>query len=349
MKAGGVRRHPTWAKILSIGIIGCGVGLALLVSASWATMPSSDDATIDADVVHVAATVGGRIVNIPVAENARVHKGDLLFQIDPVPYRLALDQAQSDLDLARAALETQRRAVANQRSAATIAAEQVSRSAANLDLATRTADRLRPLAARGYVPRQQFDQAETARRDAATSLRQAQQQQAAAAQAVDTVAGAQATVHARQAALGIARRALDDTSVRAVNSGRVVGLSVLAGEIVAPTQTLFTLVDDDAWFVVANFRETQLRAIGVGDCATAYSLIDRSRPIRGVVQGIGAGVLDTDRINLPKSLPYVERSLNWVKVAQRFPVRVRLEDPPIALMRLGASATVEVKHGPRCR
>ena len=74
-------------------------------------------------------------------------------------------------------------------------------------------------------------------------------------------------------------------------------------------------------------------------------MIDRGQPIKGVVQGLGSGVLDEDLINLPRSVPYVERSLNWVRVAQRFPVRVRLAAPPPDLMRLGASAIVEVKHG----
>ena len=77
-------------------------------------------------------------------------------------------------------------------------------------------------------------------------------------------------------------------------------------------------------------------------------MIDRSQPIKGVAEGIGWGVLDEERINLPRSVPYVQRSLNWVRVAQRFPVRVRLEKPPEQLMRLGASAVVEVKHGDTC-
>ena len=77
-------------------------------------------------------------------------------------------------------------------------------------------------------------------------------------------------------------------------------------------------------------------------------MIDRTVPIKGVMQGLGAGVLDTDRVNLPRSVPYVERSLNWVIVAQRFPVRVRLVDPPQNLMRLGATAVVEMKHGADC-
>ncbi len=78
-------------------------------------------------------------------------------------------------------------------------------------------------------------------------------------------------------------------------------------------------------------------------------MIDRRRPIRGTVEGIGWGVLDPGRINLPRSVPYVERSLNWVPVAQRLPVRIKLENPPPEVMRLGASAVVEVMHGNECR
>jgi multidrug efflux system membrane fusion protein len=137
--------------------------------------------------------------------------------------------------------------------------------------------------------------------------------------------------------------------VRTAHAGRVVGLTISTGEMVAPAQSVFTLVDTEEWFAVANFREYYIGAIAVGDCATVYSMIDRTKPIKGVVQGIGSGVLDDERINLPRSVPYVERSLNWVRVAQRFPVRVRLEAPPPALMRLGASAIVQVKHGAACR
>jgi multidrug efflux system membrane fusion protein len=349
MKTAGTRHHAAGAKLISLAIIAVAILFGLYILYRRSIRPSTDDATIDADVVHVAAVVGGRIIDIPVTENARVAKGDLLFQIDPVPYRLAVQQAQADLNIAQAALATQLRVLSTQRSAVTIATEQVRRAVTNLDLATRTVVRISPLAAKGYVPKQQLDQAMTAQHDATTSLAQAREQEAAAIEAVDTEAAAEATVQARQAALAIAQRGLEDTTVRASHAGRVVGLSVLTGEIIAPSQSLFTLVNDDEWFAVGNFREIDLHAIAVGDCATAFSMIDRSRPIKGVVQGIGAGVLDTDRINLPRSVPYVERSLNWVTVAQRFPVRIRLENPPQELMRLGATAIVEVNHGVACK
>jgi multidrug efflux system membrane fusion protein len=349
MKVGGTRRQSRLGKLIALLIIAGAIGFGLYVLQRQAQFPSSDDASIDADVVHVASQVGGRIVEIPVAENDHVAKGDLLFQIDKVPFQLVVAQTQADLELAEAALDTQRRVLSTQRSAAAIAGDQVKRAVTNLDLATRTVERLRPLGANGYVPAQQLDQAQAAQRDAATSLQQAREQETAALAAIDTLAGAEATVRARQAALAIAQRALADSTVRATRAGRVVGLTVATGEMIAPSQTLFTLVATDEWFAVANFRETDLRAIAAGDCATVFSMIDRGRPIKGVVQGIGAGVLDTDRVNLPRSVPYVERSLNWVKVAQRFPVRMRLEDPPERLMRLGATAVVEVKHGDACK
>jgi len=91
------------------------------------------------------------------------------------------------------------------------------------------------------------------------------------------------------------------------------------------------------------------RGVAVGDCATVYSMVDSAKPIKGVVSGVGWGVLDDERINVPRSVPYVRPSVNWVRVAHRFPVRIRLEEAPQALVRLGASASVEVRYGAACR
>ncbi len=349
MRAVGIRPHGRLGKLIALLIIVAAIAIGVVALNRDTKFPSTDDATIDADVVHVAAAVGGRIVDLPIAENDQIAKGDVVFRIDPYPYQLAVQQAQADLEFAEAALETQRRVLSTQRSAAVVAGDQIKRAITNLELATRTVERLRPLAAKAYVPMQQLDQAETAEHDAATSLQQAREQEAAAVRAIDTDAAAKATVRARRAALAIAQRALDDTTVRTTHAGRVVGLTISTGEMVMPSQSVFTLVNTEEWYAVANFREFNIDAIAVGDCATVFSMIDRGQPIKGVVQGIGSGVLDEDLIHLPRSVPYVERSLNWVRVAQRFPVRVRLEAPPPRLMRIGASAIVEVKHGTECR
>ena len=349
MKAAATSPAKLWGKLTALVIIALAIGIGVYAARESAAHPSSSDSSIDADVVHVAAAVGGRIIEIAVSENSRVAKGDLLFRIDPVPYQFAVDQAKADLEIAQAQLDTQQRVLSTQRSAVVIANNEIINAKENHELAVRTAARLRPLAANGFVPKQQLDQAEVAERDTATLLSQAKERHAAAVRAVDTDAGAQATVNARRAALDIAQRRLDDTTVRAPSNGLVVGLTISTGEMAAPSQSLFTLINSEEWFAIGNFRETDLGAIAIGDCATAFSMIDRGQPIKGVVQGIGWGVLDEDRVNLPRSVPYVERSLNWVRVAQRFPVKVRLENPPQQLMRLGASAVVEVKHGAACR
>ena len=325
MEATGKTRNTSRGRLISIAVIAVAVVLALYALRESDTHPTSSDSSIDADVVHVAAAVGGRIIQLPVVENMRVAEGSLLFQIDPLPYRLAVEQSVAELGIAN--------------SNAVIAADQTKSAQENHDLAARTLERLRPLAAKGYVPQQQLDQAQVTEKDTATKLIQAQESQTAA----------DATVRARTAALGIAQRQLDDTTVRATHNGLVVGLTVSTGEMVIPSQALFTLINTDEWFAEANFRETDLSSISVGDCTTVFSMLDRQVPIKGIVQGIGWGVIDQDRVNIPRSVPYVERSLNWVRVAQRFPVRIRLERPPQELMRLGASAVVEIKHGAACR
>ena len=86
-------------KLVSIAIMAGGVAMVVYVERRLSEYPDTDDATIDADVVHVAAAVGGRIIELPVTENAKVSKGDLLFRLDPEPYRLAVEQAKANLDV----------------------------------------------------------------------------------------------------------------------------------------------------------------------------------------------------------------------------------------------------------
>jgi len=349
METAGKSRVASRDRLISVGIIVLAAALAIYAFHESTVHPTTTDSSIDADIVHVAAAVGGRIIELPVSENARVAAGDLLFQIDPLPYRLAVEQAAADLNIAQAELETRRRVLSTQRSDALIAANQTKNALQNHELAMRSLERIRPLASKGYVPKQHLDDAQVLEKDTATKLTQAQEQEAAAYRAIDTEAAAEATVLARKAALAIAQRALEDTTVRASHNGLVVSLRVSTGEMIIPSQSLFTLINTDEWFANANFRETELDWIAVGDCATVFSLIDRKVPIKGVVQGIGWGVTDQDVINIPRSVPFVERSMNWVRVAQRFPVRIRIENPPQQLMRLGASAVVEIKHGAACR
>lgn len=343
-----VRKPSALGVIVALAIVVATLAAGWLYQRRAADNPMSEDATLSANVVNVAATVPGRVVTIAAAENGRVAQGDLLFALDPRPYELAVAQVKADLALAEAALEAQRRTIAAERSNAVIATQQVERARANLALAEATLNRLLPLAPKGYVTAQQVDDARTARADAQTSLDQALRQAEAADALVSTLAASEALVAARRAALAIAEHDLAATEVRAPHDGLVVGLTVSTGEIVAPGQSLFTLIDSSAWFAAATFPETQLSGIAVGDCALVYVLADRSRPVTGRVAGVGWGVVSEDLVNLPVGVPYVPKSLNWVRIVQRFPVRIALEDPPAELMRMGASAVAVVRHGDDC-
>lgn len=310
--------------------------------------PTSKDAVIVANTVNVAPIVPGRVVAIHVVENQKVRKGDLLFELDPAPFLHLVAQTGADLKLAEAALETQRRNIAAEQANAEIASQQIDRARTNLALAEATLARLTALAPKGYVSRQQVDDARTARDDARVSLTQAIKQSEAAARLVGTLDEAQALVAARQAALAVAQYNLENAKVHAAHDGRVVGLHTSSGQIVISGQSLFTLIDTNSWFASAAYDETELPLIRAGNCARVYVMSDSSRPVRGVVEGIGWGVTSEELINLPRSLPFVPKTLNWVRIAQRFPVRVRLIDAPEDLTRIGASAVVTVQHGTDC-
>lgn len=349
MKAAGKEKRKPVGLVIALTLVVVAGVAAYWVSQRGRQYPTSDDASIDADIVHVAPSVAGRVIELAVKENQLVARDDLLFRLDPEPYEHAVNQAQAELAIARAAVDTKRRIIANQRANLAIASAQVARAQTNYELSLRTVERLKPLENKAFVPTQQFDQAQVALRDAATSLTQAREQEKAARTAIDNLAGVEADVQAREAALAIAQRQLRQTVVRASIAGRVTGMVVTVGEVLVPSQALFTLISTEEWFAVANMREVSLGHIEVGDCATVYSMIDRGRPMEGKVVSIGWGVADDERINLPRSLPFVARTMDWVHVAQRFPVRIALQDPPEPLVRVGATASVEIRHGESCR
>lgn len=337
-----------------IGVLLTGILIVVAFVMAWLYLreadknPLSDDAVIGANIVNIAATVPGKIISINVEENQAVKKGDVLFAIDPVPLQILVDQTAADLAIAEAALDTQRRAVKAESQNAMIADQQVVRARTNLDLAEATLKRLEALSPKGYVTRQQVDDAKTLRNDAQISLTQAVKQAEAATTLVGTLDSAQALVRARQAALALAQHNLDNAVVMAPHDGRVVGSNHGTGQIIAPGQSVFTLIDTSSWYASATFPETELRGIKVGSCAAVRILADSSIVVKGRVEGIGWGVSSEDLINIPRSLPYVPKNLNWVRIAQRFPVRVKLIDPPAELTRSGASAVVTVHNGNDC-
>src|SRR5437868_5411542 len=132
-------------------------------------------------------------------------------------------------------------------------------------------------------------------------------------------------------------------------SGRVINLNISAGAHVTTGAPVFSLLDTSKWYVIANFREAELRHMAPGSDAIVYLSSAPNQRFRGKVQGVGWAVKPEGEIDLPPSgVPYVKRELNWVRVAQRFPVRIEVENPDPNLFRMGASAVAIIK-GPQLK
>jgi multidrug efflux system membrane fusion protein len=125
----------------------------------------------------------------------------------------------------------------------------------------------------------------------------------------------------------------------------VVALKTTVGQFASALKPVFTLIDSDHWYVVANFRETALRNIRTGTPSTVYLTSDTSKRFEGVVDSVGYGVLPEDGGVVTEGLPRVQRSINWVHVAQRIPVKIRILAPDPELFRVGVSAVAILRRG----
>jgi len=303
--------------------------------------PRTDDAYLQADLVHLAPDVSGRIVELNVRDNQKVHKGDVLFRIDPDPYRMRVDQARAAVQGLEAKLGLTADQVAAQTSKADAAERGIGSAEAQRTLASSTLARMEPLLGRGFVTAQQVDQARTAQRTAQIALQQARLQADEARQAIINTKPTEAELEGARATLALAERDLNKTVVRAPCDGRITALDIAAGEFAATGHPLFTIIDTEHWYAIGNFRETDLAGIAPGQRATVYVMAQPRRPVRGEVESLGWGVA-SDVSATFAGLPHVERTLNWVRIAARFPVRVLLDAPPDDLMRYGATAVIVI-------
>ena len=330
-----------FGALFTLGAVAAAIIGIVLAAQRLEHRPRTDDAFIDADVIHMAPDVSGRVVTLNVRNNQSVRAGDLLFTIDQEPYRLQREQARAQLLGLQAQLQISTDQVASQGSKADAAATGIGSAEAQLALASSTLARMQPLLPRGFVTDEQVDQARTAQRTAQIALQQARQQAQEARQGISSIKPIEQQIVAAQAAVGLADRNLRLTEVRSPCTGVISGLDIVAGEYAAAGHPLFTIIDSERWYAVGNFRETDLDGMQPGQHAHVYVLSTQGRAVDGVVESLAAGVSPDEGISL-RGLPRVPRSLSWVRIAQRFPVRILLQSPPRALMRLGASAVIVV-------
>jgi membrane fusion protein (multidrug efflux system) len=302
---------------------------------------STDNAYVSQDKVTVTAEVSGRISEVAVAENQTVHRGDLLFRIDPQPFDIAKRQADAAVAAARLQVE-------QMRSNYSLAMASLKTAEDNLDYQQRAFDRQQDLLNRGVASRADFDAAENALRTAQQAVAQAQEQVASAKAALGgnpDIATDQhpmvmeALAKAEQAALDLA-----NTTVDAPGDGVISQTDRLqVGQYVTPGTAVVALVENNSTWIEANFKETDLTHMSAGQAATVTLDAFPDRTLNAQVESIGAGTGAEFAL-----IPAQNATGNWVKVVQRVPVRIRIEEPLDQMpVRAGLSASVSVDTGHR--
>ena len=275
--------------------------------------------------------------------------------------------SEASLERAAASVNQAKADVANAKAA-------VERADAEQAYASNNLHRIEPLLAKQFVTVDQVDQARTLEVSRSQASHQARSQLAlaeaglAAAEAqyregqatvIESHQQVQQATHnvttlepllgelpGKQAAIDTAQYNFDNCRITAPFSARVTNLTISKGAYATAGQHIFTLIDTRVWWAVANFRETQLKHIHPGTQADVYVLSRPNIRFKGVVDSVGFGVTpDADLIGTlsQPGLPDVQRTLNWVHLASRFPVRVRIESQPSDVFRLGESAVVVIR------
>lgn len=332
------RRWKRFALLLGVPLLVIAIGGYLwLISGRFV---STDNAYVQQDKVSVSADVAGRIVQVAVRENQTVKAGDLLFRIDPEPYRIAVQQADAAMSSAQVQVATLQSSFRG--TGADIQAAQDQIQAAQEDY-----DRQAALMKQGFTTRARLQQSEHALQQARAAFGKAQADANEAQSKLSTgstgvapaIAGAQ--VERARAALNLGR-----TAVYAPYAGTISQADRLqVGQMMVSGLPAVSIVKSNRSWIEANFKETDLNAMRVGQAAEVTFDAYRGLKLRGHVQSIGAGTGSEFSV-----LPAQNATGNWVKVTQRVPVRIAIDEasPRPLIAGLSADVSVDVRdHGDR--
>jgi multidrug resistance efflux pump len=334
----------------------------------WTQRPWTRDGQVRADIVEIAPRVSGYIVEVAVKDNQSVRKGDLLFRIDPSSYELSVDAARVQLDQARedvAALEAEVRAAEagiRESEAGIVAARAMIRHAqAALANAISQSDRARRLADDEAGP---VEIAESRAASALEAEAELESERASLVEAEAALASSRANLDQAKASLGEpgeenvrvrqARVALDEalldldwTSISAPSDGYLTNMDVHDGQFASSGTPIVAFVDSSSFRVDGYFQETKLRHIQPGDRAVVTLMSHPDRELEGIVDSIGYAINPPDIADTGGTsylVPQVEPTFDWVRLPQRVPVRIRLEDIPEDVQLVsGMTASVAIR------
>lgn len=330
-KSGNLFATLRWIALLLVVL--CSIGGAILYWRHSELYPSTDNAYIGSDIVRVASEVSGPVIRVYVTTDDGVQTDDPLFDIDPTLYDAALRNARAQFDAAAAAAGT---AADNLKQAA----NKLDDKRKALEDALTTYREVKDAQGDSTSPSATMSSATSGWRDALKAYKDAEGDFAAAQDKQLTVTTP--TVQLRSAAAALTKSTHDrvKTHATAPTDGTVSNVSLRPGATVQAGGPLFAIIESNKWWVNANFKETDLARIRLGQPATVRLDMYPAVTFDGVVESISAGSGATFSV-----LPPENATGNWVKVTQRFPVRIRISNPPhdpTEPLRVGASATVTI-------
>jgi membrane fusion protein (multidrug efflux system) len=308
------------------------IGGVLLYWRHTEIYPSTDNAYTGADVVRVASQINGVVKQVYVQDDDKVASGDPLFDLDPTLYDAALRNARAQFDAAASAAGTAADALK-------AAADKLESKRAALEDAIGKYRDAKAAQKPGQTPSDQLTAALKGWHDALQAFNDAESEFAKAQDAKITVTTP--TVQLRAAAAGLDKATHDrvQTHVTAPAAGWVTNVSLRPGAIVQAGTPAFAIVEDGDWWVDANFKETDLGRIKPGQKAAIHLDMYPGLTLDGAVESISAGSGATFSV-----LPPENATGNWVKVTQRFPIRIKITSAPNPdkPLRMGSSASVTI-------
>jgi multidrug resistance efflux pump len=355
-------------KYLLTGIV---VLLAVLSTLLWywdyVVNPWTRDGQVRAEVIQITPRVSGPIVELPMEDNQFVKAGSLLFRIDPRTFKASLDQARAQYDSARdnyVALGKQVEATAAEVEVAhaeVLQAESAIKEY-NAEIEKNEAEYRRQLdmLAKDATSRKAMERARAnyqvtveKQKEAVAGLTQAK---ASLAQSEATLAKAKAdrgaegdenaSIRAARAAAEQAELDLEFTEVRAPVDGYVTNLNLRIGSQAVANQPALALVDTNSYWIHGFFRENSIEDIRPGNTAIVTLMTYPDTPLEGVVDSLGWGIAQEDGSTGAELLPTISPTFEWIRLAQRVPVRVHLTDVPEEIqLRVGTTASVLVMTG----
>jgi multidrug resistance efflux pump len=327
--------------------------------------PWTRDGLVQAQVVQVAPRVSAPVVKLAVQDNQLVKAGDLLFELDPRTFEAELEQAEAQLELTKSNNQALDQQVIAATAGVNSAKASVTQAQSSIKEATATI-----VKNESQLKRQQelFPENATSKRSVEsaqanydvsveqrnTALAGLTQAEAALAQAEANVAAARASrgaegdtnanLRSARAALREAELNLEFTKVRASVDGYVTNLNLRTGSQAVANQAMLALVDSQSFWVHGFFKETQIANVKAGDRTEVTLLTYPDQALTGTVESIGWGIAQQDGSPGTDLLPNVNPSFDWIRLAQRIPVRIKLDALPAGVeLRVGTTASVKIR------